>query len=106
MKILFPLSVIAIFLIIPKQIQSQEIIHTVIIEKMKFTPEKLTIKLGDSVVWINKDFVPHTITEETKKFDSSTLLPDKSWKLKADKVGSYSYICSFHPTMKGRLLIE
>src|SRR5688500_5792814 len=34
--------------------------HTIVIAGMKYSPETLTVKRGDIVVWVNKDFFPHT----------------------------------------------
>ena len=36
--------------------------HTVTIEAMRFQPETLTVAAGDTIVWVNKDVVPHTAT--------------------------------------------
>jgi len=36
--------------------------HTVRIEGMKFIPERLEVAVGDTVVWTNKDFLPHSVT--------------------------------------------
>ena len=38
--------------------------HTVTIEEMRFQPERLTVARGDTIVWVNKDLVPHTATSE------------------------------------------
>ena len=34
--------------------------HTVTIENFGFQPESLTVTRGDTIVWVNKDLVPHT----------------------------------------------
>ena len=38
--------------------------HTVTIEGMRFQPEMLTVERGDTIVWVNKDLVPHTATSK------------------------------------------
>jgi len=80
--------------------------HTVTIEGMKFQPEALTVALGDTVVWINKDLVAHTATSQTDAFDSKMIAPDKSWRLMVRKPGEFAYICTYHPTMKATLRVE
>lgn len=56
--------------------------HTVAIEGMMFQPEALTVAVGDIVVWVNKDLVPHTATSSKAGiFDSKLIEPDKSWEL-------------------------
>ena len=46
--------------------------QTVTIEGMKFQPASVTVKRGDTVVWQNKDVVPHTATA-AGKFDSKNI---------------------------------
>ena len=80
--------------------------HTIVIAGMKFVPEALTVKTGDTVVWVNKDFFPHTATAEDRSFDSGDIATDKSWKYVATKKGTLSYICTLHPTMKATLVVK
>lgn len=80
--------------------------HTVTIEGTSFQPDRLTVAVGDTVVWINKDPFPHTATSTAGAFDSGSIAPEKSWKFKAAKTGEFSYICSLHPTMKAQLTVE
>jgi plastocyanin len=80
--------------------------HTVVIVAMKFEPESLTVKPGDTIVWINKDFFPHTATAEDRSFDSRDIGTNKSWKYVAKKDGTFPYICTLHPTMKGTLTVK
>jgi plastocyanin len=81
--------------------------HTVTIEGMQFRPRTLTVALGDSIVWVNKDLVPHTATSATAGiFDSKLIAPDKSWKLTMRTKGDVSYICTYHPAMKASLRVE
>jgi plastocyanin len=80
--------------------------HTVRMEGVKFVPETLTVKRGDVVVWVNKDLFPHTATGEKREFDSGNIAPDQSWKYTATKAGTFSYVCTLHPTMKGALIVR
>ena len=66
----------------------------------------LTVKAGDSIVWINKDPFPHTVTSQAGGFDSRPLQQAQSWTYVASKKGEFSYICTLHPTMKGTLRVE
>jgi plastocyanin len=79
--------------------------HTITMEGMVFKPATLTIKPGDTVVWLNKDIVEHTATAEGK-FDSRLIAPNKSWKQTFKTKGSFDYICTYHPTMKGTLVVK
>ena len=80
--------------------------HEVVMEATSFSPLELTVKLGDSVVWINKDFFPHTATSKAGKFDSGSIDAGKSWTHTPRARGEFDYICSLHPTMKATLLVK
>ena len=80
--------------------------HTIVMEGVAFVPETLTVKQGDTVVWVNKDLFPHTATAQDRRFDSGEMAPNATWKYTATKKGSVPYVCTLHPTMKGALVIE
>ena len=80
--------------------------HTVIMENMRFQPRNLTVTRGDTIVWINKDLVPHTATSKAGKFDSQVIPAEKSWRFTARKKGEFAYICAFHPTMTATLQVK
>jgi plastocyanin len=80
--------------------------YTVTIEGMKFQPQVLTVAVGDTVIWVNKDLVAHTATAADGTFDSKLIAPDKSWKLTVRQPGEFPYVCTYHPTMKGTLKVE
>ena len=80
-------------------------VHTVEIRTMKFQPSGLTVKKGDTVVFINRDFVVHDVTEaESKRWNSMPLETDKSYSMVVTR--SEGYYCSLHPVMKGNITME
>lgn len=79
--------------------------HSVVIEAMRYTPGILTIQRGDTVVWINQDPFPHTVTAKGG-FDSHNIAAGRSWTYTARTSGEFNYICKLHPTMKGVLKVE
>ena len=79
--------------------------HTVVMKATSYAPLALTIRRGDSIVWINQDPFPHTVTS-AGTFDSKSIAADASWKYKPSRVGEYAYTCTFHPNMKGTLRVE
>jgi plastocyanin len=89
----------------PKQ-KAEPQTHTVSISGFKFVPETLTVNAGDTVIWKNEDIVPHTATAEGKGFNSKGIESKASWKYVADKAGTYPYLCTFHPTMKAKLIVK
>jgi plastocyanin len=80
--------------------------HAVRIEGMKFIPERLEVATGDTVVWTNKDFLPHSVTAREARVESGDLAPSKSWRFTARKQGEMPYICRLHPVMKGMLVVK
>ena len=83
---------------------TQPTTHTVVMDAVSFTPSVLTVKRGDSIVWRNQDPFPHTATSSA--FDSQSIAPGQSWTYTANTRGEFSYVCTFHPTMKGMLRVQ
>ena len=81
-------------------------VHTVLIEGMRYQPEGLTVAAGDTVVWINRDLVPHTATSATGRFDSNEIAPGTSWTHTVRATGEFNYICTYHPLMKAVLRVR
>lgn len=80
--------------------------HTVVMEGTSFMPETVTVRRGDTVVWKNHDPFPHTATSREAGFDSRSIGANKSWRYIARKAGTFPYVCTLHPTMKGTLIIQ
>jgi len=80
-------------------------VHVVEMKQMQFQPAEITVQKGDTVEFINNDMVVHNIVETSKALWSSSILPSgKSWKVAIDK--SADYICTIHPTMKGKIIVK
>lgn len=79
-------------------------VHSVSIEGMAFSPAAVEIKVGDMVAWTNKDAAPHTATGQS--FDSGKLNQGESFAFRFEKSGTYSYVCSLHPSMKGAVVVK
>lgn len=79
--------------------------HTVTVDAARFSPADLTVKVGDSVVWVNKDILAHTATTVKPGFDSGVIQPGKSWRYTVTKKGEFDYTCSFHP-MNGIIRVK
>lgn len=80
--------------------------YTVTIENLQFSPPTLTVHRGDHIVWANKDLFPHTVTATDKAFDSHSIAANASWTYLAQHSGTFAYSCTFHPTMKGTLVVQ
>jgi len=80
--------------------------HVVTIADMQFTPATLNVVPGDTVVWINRDLVPHTATAASGTFDSGKIDAQNSWKFTIRTSGRFSYACAYHPTMTGLVAVK
>jgi plastocyanin len=74
------------------------------IEKLAFMPLQVTAHVGDTIEWVNADFVAHTATARDGSWDVM-IAPSAtaSVALKAD--GTVDYYCRFHPNMTGQITI-
>ena len=79
--------------------------HTILIDGVKYAPEMVTAKRGDTIVWVNKDPFPHTVTVKGV-FDSHEIPAGKSWKYTPRSAGEYACSCTLHSNMKGTLKVE
>lgn len=85
---------------------SQTATATVKIRNFKFEPANLTIVEGKTVQFINEDEEPHTATSTDGSFNSKALDTNQTWNYTATKSGTFPYICSIHPFMKGTLTVN
>lgn len=79
--------------------------HTVEIRGFAFDPAALQASPGDTLVWVNRDLVPHTVTANNGKWDSGELTEGEAWELVVgnDFPAVQSYFCRYHPSMQGML---
>ena len=75
----------------------------VTIDKLVFSPATVEAKVGDTIVWMNKDVFAHTAT--VKGGWEVMIPPKKSASLTLKAAGPVDYFCRFHPNMKGRLVV-
>jgi plastocyanin len=80
--------------------------HEVVIEGMAFVPAQLKVKQGDMVVWVNKDMFAHTASAQDRSFDTGEMAPGDRKAFVAAKRGTVPYVCTFHPSMKGMLIVQ
>ena len=80
--------------------------HAVSIDDFAFSPATLTITAGDTVTWTNDDAVMHTATSTAGAFDSGDLAPGSSFSFTFARPGTYDYLCTPHPSMTGRIVVE
>ena len=67
-------------------------------------PDSITVNVGDTVTWENKDYVPHTVTGAG--WDSGYLSLGQTYSRKFDTAGTYNYHCSIHSSMTGTVIVK
>ncbi len=70
-----------------------------------FQPPSLTVSVGDTVVWLNRDLVPHTATVKGG-WDTGSIAVGDSARFVPKKAGQWQYACTYHPTMKALLVVQ
>jgi len=76
------------------------------IDNFTFAPQQITVKAGMTVIWTNRDDIPHTVTSKTMVFRSNALDTGDKFSFTFTTPGSYPYFCSLHPHMTGTIVVE
>jgi plastocyanin len=80
--------------------------RTVTIDAVTYAPRFVTVHPGETITWVNKDLVAHTVTAKNGSFDSKVIEAGKSWSFTPKERGQFDYKCTLHPTMKGTLVVR
>lgn len=80
----------------------------VTISHYSFQPGALTVTKGSTVTWINKDDDVHTIksTDGPEAFSSPALDNGNRFGFTFHRAGTYHYVCSVHPYMRGTIVVR
>ncbi|MGB7552960.1 MAG: cupredoxin family copper-binding protein [Candidatus Korobacteraceae bacterium] len=76
------------------------------IDNFSFSPATITVPVDTTVRWTNHDDIPHTVVSEDKVFKSQALDSDGDFTYTFTKPGTYSYFCSIHPKMVGKVVVQ
>jgi plastocyanin len=79
----------------------------VVIDNFSFSPKTFTVPVGATVTWTNHDSVAHVVTSADDQFKKSPAL--KTGQRFANTfatAGTYSYFCSIHPRMTGKIIVK
>jgi len=79
--------------------------HEVLIDNFNFMPGTVAVPVGTTVMWTNHDDVPHNVVSTEQKFKSPVLDTDDRFSHRFDTPGAYTYFCSLHPKMTGRVMV-
>lgn len=70
-----------------------------------FSPNEMTVKTGTKVTWTNMDNTGHDVKASDESWGSDTLNNGQSFSKVFDKEGTFSYVCSFHSGMTGKIIV-
>jgi len=76
------------------------------IDNFVFSPNPLTVPAGSAIRWVNHDDIPHNVVSDDKSFKSRALDTDESFTYTFTKPGTYTYFCSIHPKMTGKVIVQ
>jgi plastocyanin len=81
-------------------------VYTVSIQQMKFSPAPASIRVGDTIEWVNDDIFVHSATAKDKQSFDVELKPKQHLWTTFHAAGTYPFFCRYHPGMTGTLVVS
>ncbi|HEY6780530.1 MAG TPA: plastocyanin/azurin family copper-binding protein [Thermoleophilaceae bacterium] len=81
----------------------------VVMKDISFQPGTVTVAKGATVTWKNEDSANHDVTADDGSFKSGgagDISGGGTFKHTFDKAGSFGYVCTVHPGMKGTVVVK
>ncbi|HEY7402504.1 MAG TPA: cupredoxin family copper-binding protein [Candidatus Angelobacter sp.] len=76
------------------------------IDNFVFSPNTVTVPAGATIHWTNHDDIPHNVVADDKSFKSKVMDTDEGFSYTFTKPGTYTYFCSIHPKMTGKVVVQ
>lgn len=76
------------------------------IKGFKFSPQDMTVNVGDTVVWTNEDSAPHTVESSDGTLRSDQLSNRDTYSHTFTKVEKLDYKCGIHSSMHGSVTVQ
>ena len=86
--------------------QAQASTAEVKIDNFSFGPQTLTVPVGTTVTFVNRDDIPHTVDSTEAKFKSAALDTDDKFQFRFTEPGEYPFYCRMHPKMTGKIIVQ
>ena len=74
------------------------------VKNLAFAPAQIVAHVGDTIEWVNHDFVAHTATAQDRAWDLK-LPPHAAGRTVLEGPGRRAYYCRYHPNMKGEIVV-
>ncbi len=71
-----------------------------------FSPATVTVPVGSTVIWTNKDSTTHTVTSDGGVFASGNLAVGDTFSHTFNQAGTFQYHCQIHPSMTGKIIVQ
>ena len=81
-----------------------EVVH-VTISDLAFSPAEITARAGDTIEFVNSDFVDHTATAKDGEWDV-LVAAGTAGRLQLTEAGTFDYFCRFHPNMTAKIHVS
>lgn len=104
--IMISLSIYLSLIIISCKKEKKPETNEVWMKDISFTPLEKTISKGTTITWINKDHTTHTATGDNNLFNSGNMSKDQSFSYTFNTAGTFSYKCTIHSTMQGKIIVQ
>jgi plastocyanin len=75
------------------------------IKNLVFAPAQVTAHVGDSIEWVNEDFIAHTATARNKDWDVNIAV-GRTERVTLQHAGKIEYYCRFHPNMVATIDVQ
>jgi plastocyanin len=76
------------------------------VDNFSFGPATLTVAVGTTVTWTNRDNIPHVVVSTDSVFKSKVLDTGEKFSYTFTKPGTFPYLCSIHPKMTGKVVVQ
>jgi plastocyanin len=75
----------------------------------KFEPDQVKVGVGDTVTWSFQGNIDHNVTpvgDNRSTWKASKTQKDGTFEQTFEQAGTYAYICTIHPGMKGTVTVS
>jgi plastocyanin len=100
------IAMLLLFAVSPSVTASDQPNAEVKIDNFSFAPQTVTIPVGATVTWTNRDDIPHTVVSTDGVFKSKVRDTDEKFSYTFSQAGTYPYFCSVHPKMTGKIVVQ
>jgi plastocyanin len=80
--------------------------NSVWMQNIAFNPTSLTVAVNATVTWTNKDAMTHNVTSDSGLFVSGNINPGGTYSHQFTSAGTYTYRCTIHTGMTGRIIVQ